>query len=80
MFTNCLSLCSEKHTKCSDSDDVSTCKSCMVSCAKTFDGAMLECVQAQSDTTKLTYNASLDTCINTAGDVMDTCRTSCDDT
>ena len=54
MFTNCLRLCSDKHMKGPDSDKVPTCR-CMVCCASTFDGAMLECVQAQSDTTKLTY-------------------------
>jgi hypothetical protein len=38
---------------------------------------MLECVQAQSDTTTGTYGANLDACMNTATGVMDDCRSSC---
>ena len=43
----------------------------------TFDGAMLECNQAQDVTTQYTYGKNLDACMITAGNAMDDCRTSC---
>ena len=80
MSANCLSLCTEKRSKCTDDEVTVACKACMVSCATVLDGAMLECVQAQDATTTMTYAANLDACMNLAGDAMDACRSSCDDT
>jgi hypothetical protein len=77
MYTNCFSLCEEKHSKCSDADATVDCQSCATACATTFDGAMLMCVQAQDSTTIGTFGANLDACMNLAGDTMDDCRSSC---
>ena len=77
VYANCFSLCTEKQSKCSDSDETTACKSCLTTCATTFDGAMLECVQGQSDTTTGTYGANLDACMNTATATMDDCRSTC---
>ena len=79
MYSNCLSLCVEKHSKCSDTDEAVTCKSCMTSCATTLDGAMLECVQAQDTTTTGTYGENLDSCMTLAGNTADDCRSDCSD-
>jgi hypothetical protein len=78
MFANCLSLCTEKRTKCTDSDAVVECTSCVEDCATTFDGKMLACVQGQSATTSMTFGMNLDACMIAASDVMDTCRSACD--
>ena len=77
MYTNCLSLCIDKESKCTDTDETVACHSCATTCAETFDGAMLQCVQAQDSTKVASYGMDLDACMNEAGDAMDSCRSSC---
>jgi hypothetical protein len=75
---NCLSLCTEKRAKCTDSDEVTSCLSCVSDCATDLDGSMLDCLQAIDPQDKeVSYGVDLDSCMSTASDVMEDCKSAC---